>query len=486
MSSSSISLHWFRKGQRLHDNPALWRALRGATQVYPVFVIDPHFAKPENVGVLRYNFLLESLKDLDEQLRGLGSRLYVLRGKPEEQLPKKFKEWKVTRLTYELDTEPYARVRDAAINDLAKKHNVEVIAEAGHMLHDPESYLKKCGGASKDRQDKSYDVPTLKEMGYSPIKAPQMVLFPGGEREALKRLEHFIKKKNWIATFEKPKTNPAALDPDTTGLSPYMKMGCLSVRKFWYDVQKVYDEKKDHSTPPESLHGQLLFRELFHLCGYAVKNFDKMKGNRICRQIDWDYSEKFLDAWENSKTGYPWIDACMAQLRHEGWMHHLARHAVACFLTRGDLYQSWEHGARIFEKHLVDADWHLNNANWMWLSCSSFFYQYFRVYSPIGFGQKYDKEGAFIRKYLPVLKDMPKKYIYEPWKAPKEVQQKAKCIIGKDYPEPIVDHSDVSETNKDRMKACYDAHKRGGPIPGSVSRGATTDGAPTQKRPKHE
>jgi cryptochrome len=124
-----------------------------------------------------------------------------------------------------------------------------------------------------------------------------------------------------------------------------------------------------------------------------------MEGNRISRQIDWDQDQRLLEAWENAKTGYPWIDACMTQvrseylharvcsldcgdvlwqLRTEGWIHHLARHAVACFLTRGDLYQSWEVGAKVFDKHLVDADWHINNANWMWLSCSSFFYQYFR------------------------------------------------------------------------------------------------------------
>ena len=94
-----------------------------------------------------------------------------------------------------------------------------------------------------------------------------------------------------------------------------------------------------------------------------------------------------------------------------------------------------------------------------WLSCSNFFYQYFRVYSPVSFGQKYDKEGAFVRHFLPVLKDMPAKYIYEPWKAPKDVQEKANCIIGKDYPEPIVDHGEASKENKQKMKDAYAAHK---------------------------
>jgi len=107
----------------------------------------------------------------------------------------------------------------------------------------------------------------------------------------------------------------------------------------------------------------------------------------------------------------------MVQLRETGFIHHLARHAVACFLTRGDLWQSWEKGAEVFDEWLLDADWALNNGNWMWLSCSCFFYQYFRCYSPVAFPKKWDPKGNYIKKWLPQFKDFPVKYIYEPWKA---------------------------------------------------------------------
>lgn len=145
----------------------------------------------------------------------------------------------------------------------------------------------------------------------------------------------------------------------------------------------------------------------------------------------------------------------MTQLREEGWIHHLARHAVACFLTRGDLWISWEEGMKVFEELLLDADWSVNAGMWMWLSCSSFFQQFFHCYCPVRFGRKADPNGDYIRKYLPVLKNYPIKYIHEPWIAPEAVQKTAKCIIGKDYPVPMVNHSVASRMNMERMKQVY-------------------------------
>jgi cryptochrome len=133
-----------------------------------------------------------------------------------------------------------------------------------------------------------------------------------------------------------------------------------------------------------------MWREYNYLMAYCTPNFDKMVGNPVARQIPWDDDPVLLSAWKNSATGYPFVDAIMTQLRETGWIHHLARHMVACFLTRGDLWQSWEEGAAVFEEYLIDADWSINNYNWQWLSCTAHFYQYFRCYSPVAFGKKTD------------------------------------------------------------------------------------------------
>jgi len=152
----------------------------------------------------------------------------------------------------------------------------------------------------------------------------------------------------------------------------------------------------------------------------------------------------------------------MTQLREEGWIHHLARHAVACFLTRGDLWVSWEEGLKVFDELLLDADWSVNAGTWLWLSCSSFFQQFFHCYCPVRFGRKADANGDFIRKYLPALKNFPTRYIHEPWTAPEAVQKSAKCIIGQDYPKPMCNHAYVSKLNMERMKQVYSqlAHYR--------------------------
>eukprot|EP01137_Pigoraptor_chileana_P026531 Opistho-2@7955 len=485
---------WFRKGLRLHDNPALLEACKDAVHVYPVFVIDPFFLVNNSykVGVNRYNFLLESLRDLDASFIARGSRLLVLRGKPEEVLPRAFKDWNIDKLCFELDTEPYAKFRDGKIKELARAAGVEVYSPVSHTLYDTDTLVRRNGGraplsmggfvkllasvgpppsVAPDAPDvipppdstlpgagfENTDVPTWESIGY---KEAPTTPFKGGEKEALRRLEASMRDGKWVASFSKPETNPAAFDePATTVLSPYLKFGCLSPRLFHTRLLSIYAKHRGHTTPPQSLEGQLLWREFFYTVGANTPSFDRMVGNPICRQIGWEDNEAFLEAWRDGRTGYPWIDAIMIQLKEWGWMHHLARHSVACFLTRGDLYVSWEKGKEVFDELLIDADHYLNTANWLWLSASAFLNQYFRVYSPITFGKKYDPDGKFIRKFIPALKDFPAKFIYEPWKAPIEAQRRSGCIIGKHYPHPIVDHAVVHKTNMAKIKQAFGAAK---------------------------
>lgn len=146
-------------------------------------------------------------------------------------------------------------------------------------------------------------------------------------------------------------------------------------------------------------------------------------------EIDDPEKNREFHRWAYGFTGFPWIDAIMRQLRLEGWIHHLARHAVSCFLTRGGCYISWERGSEVFEELLIDHEHACNDGNWMWLACTAFYTRFMRCYSPTAFGKNWDEKGDFIRHYVPELKDMPAKYIYEPWKAPNDVQKQANVKI---------------------------------------------------------
>lgn len=291
----------------------------------------------------------------------------------------------------------------------------------------------------------------------------------GGESSALRQLHDTVSMRpDWTASFEKPKTSCTDVSsPSTTVLSPYLSSGCLSPRTVWHavtDAAAQASHKTHRSTPPVSLQGQMLWRDFNNLIAHAANSqhpgsWGRMEDNCYCRNVSWSSDPELLAAWKEGKTGFPWIDACMAQLRSEGWIHHLGRHAVACFLTRGDLWQSWEVGAEHFEGLLLDADYALNNFNWLWLSCSGFFYQYFRCYSPIAFQKKNDPEGNYIRKWVPELSNLPKKYIYEPWKANISILKAAGVKLGENYPRPIVDHAIESKENMNKMSLAYDMHK---------------------------
>lgn len=476
----------------------------------------------------------------------------MLREAPQTLFAKLFKAWKVTHLVFEKDTDSYARERDSVVQKAAEEAGVEVIVRSGRTLWDSDLVIQKHNGkptmsmsqlqSSGEKvgpiakpldapkklpdpgempvnfeQDEPETKPdfnaerrTEKDTGYKKISGPngdfaietmEELGFPsattphrGGETVALEQLEKIMKDKKYTATFEKPKTSPAQFEPQaTTLLSPALHFGALSVRLFYWRVQEVIDEYgKGASQPPTSLHGQLLFRDMYFAAQAALgAKFHQAAMNPYCRFIPWHLPSKrdastglitgeyhvdseqadiWFKRWKYGVTGFPWIDALMRQLREEGWIHHLGRHSVACFLTRGGCYIDWERGAEVFEEWLLDHEPACNAGNWQWLSCTAFFAQYYRCYSPVAFGQKWDKNGDFIRRWVPELKDFNAKYIYEPWKAPIQDQKKSGVRITGDglddakegtYPKPMFDFSERRNACISAMKKAYEVGLHG-------------------------
>ncbi|KAM3609829.1 uncharacterized protein V6R79_020903 [Siganus canaliculatus] len=484
------TIHWFRKGLRLHDNPALRDSIRGADTLRCIYILDPWFAGSSSVGINRWRFLLDCLEDLDASLRKLNSRLFVVRGQPTDVFPRLFKEWKITRLSYEYDSEPFGKERDAAVHKLASEAGVEVIVRISHTLynltkiielnggHPPLTYkrfqdivsqmdavehpaesitqhdLDKCTTPlSKNHNDK-FGVPSLEELGFE-TEGLSAAVWPGGETEALRRLEPHLEWRESVLNHKRSHIDAQSLLANPTVLCPYLRFGCLSCRLFYFRLTELHKKIKQNNIPPPNFYDQLLWSEFLYTVSTNNPCFDKMEGNPVCIHIPWDRNPEALAKWAEGRTGFPWIDAIMTQLKQEGWIHSLAKNSVACFLTRGDLWLSWEEGMKAFEELLIDADWSMNAGSWMWFSCSSFFRQFFHCRCPVEFGRRKDPKGDYIRRYLPVLRGFPAKYIYDPWNAPEEVQKEANCIIGVDYPKPMVNHAEASCINIERMKQIY-------------------------------
>ena len=517
----SCALVWFRKSLRIEDNPALFDASNQTDISYllPIYIIDPMVVGKDfqHYSPNRTLFLLESLEDLNQQLqKKYNSQLFILEGNPSEILPSLSRTLKSppSLLSTEYCSEPWGRKLSKQVEQICSDQATKVsFHQNSHTLLD----IEKTVSADDFKEPKSMkDIEKIftstfgkDESGFfkipPPLPAPKQIqplpvefkpenvsssnfkifttqtlrnelqhknrlgsaehhsYFKGGETQALIRLTKKVTADvNFVNTFQKPKTSSTnllnfPLEPSTTGLSPYITIGSLSARRLWKEVENC-NRLSPHTKPPESLHGQLLFREMFYLLSKSVENWDNDEANRMCKNIKWgEYDEEKMSAWENGQTGFPLIDALMRQLETTGWMHHLARHAVSCFLTRGQLWQHWKWGRDIFEKKLLDSDWALNNANWLWLSgVAPFSMPYFRLYNPCPAGKSSlnveTTEARFIKHWVPELKDFPPKFIFEPHLAPLVIQQAANCIIGKDYPAPIVDRKESARENLSKFK----------------------------------
>ena len=239
-------------------------------------VTSNHSCATSDIGIYRWRFLQQSLEDLDSRLRGLGSRLYVVRGSPEEQLATLLKEWNVVALTWEEDTEPYAKKRDARVGDLCKEQGVEVVVRLGHTLYCPEQVVAKNKGQTPltyqkfiglaaslgappkpqsapsslpnlekledgSKEDGKYKLPSLHELGVDETSLSKC-LHPGGETAALERMDAKVcmDRAKWVRNFEKPKTSPNSLEASTTVLSPHLKFGTLSCRELYWRLDSIY------------------------------------------------------------------------------------------------------------------------------------------------------------------------------------------------------------------------------------------------------
>jgi deoxyribodipyrimidine photo-lyase len=279
-------------------------------------------------------------------------------------------------------------------------------------------------------------------------------LFPPGEREANRRLQAFTNGEQ--AGIYHYALQRDRLDLDgTSALSPYLRFGMLSARQVAFMAGEAIHSAVNASarTSAETWLNELIWRD-FYL--HILFHFPHVLHSDFRRQpVPWDDDPPAFQAWREARTGYPVVDACMRQLLATGWMHNRGRMIVASFLTK-HLLVDWRRGEEFFMQHLLDADPASNNGGWQWTAgTGTDAAPYFRIFSPILQGKKFDPHGAFIRRWLPELSNVPDELIHEPWKMPLSVQRQVGCVLGEDYPHPIIDHAWARQ----RALAAYSSHR---------------------------
>jgi deoxyribodipyrimidine photo-lyase len=233
----------------------------------------------------------------------------------------------------------------------------------------------------------------------------------------------------------------------TARLSPYLRFGMISARECVSAAYQALRDAPDDSArkSAETWLNELIWREFYITILYHYPEVLKQSFREDLRDISWRNDEQEFDAWCEGQTGYPVVDAAMRQLKYLGWMHNRARMIVASFLVK-DLLVDWRWGERWFMQHLVDGDPADNNGGWQWTAGTGMdAAPYFRIFNPILQGKKYDPNGDYVRRWVPELAGVPTKYAHTPWMMPPELQGQINCIIGRDYPLPIVYHGFARE-----------------------------------------
>jgi deoxyribodipyrimidine photo-lyase len=435
--------------------------------VIPVFCFDDALLTGRHASGPRTQFLLESLTELDSQLRDRDSRLFVRRGLPQRELPALARELGATSVHFSADVGPFARRRQAQVKRALSDAGVRAVAHPGLFAVDQLEPIRTGAGnpytvftpfyrtwlgqprrevlraprwlRSPGSEVASGRLPTLAELGFTPELTDPA---PGGEVAAREALRRFLAGP--VQQYDEGRD--VLTGNAVSRLSPYLHFGCISAREV------------EHRLPPgdgaDAFRRQLGWRDFYaHVLGHFPANARSEYQQRYRGTIRWSHAEKRFEAWCEGQTGYPAVDAGMRQLRREGWMHNRARLLVGSFLTK-DLGIDWRWGERWFMRWLLDGDQASNNGNWQWIASVGVDPQpaFRRIFNPTLQQQRFDPGGGYVRRYVPELARVPDSYLTAPWTMPAEVQERAGCTIGRDYPEPIVDHAEARRQALERYR----------------------------------
>ncbi len=455
------ALFIFRRDLRLADNTALARIAELAEEVVPCFVFDPRQADPEEnpyFSAPAFEFMLESLGDLDRQLREAGGRLYLYRIDLSAIISKWIGETENGAVAVNRDYTPFARERDAEIEELCASRGIAFVQEHDALLVPPDRLRTGQGttykvftpfwrAARKEIVPRPHGVPrtswvteddpqalSLEEAWeLLPRQTPDLWV-RGGRARGLAILDR-------LGTFDAyAETRDRLAEEDgTTGLSAHHKFGTVSIRETYHRAVAALGEEHE-------LVRQLWWRDFFTQIAWHDPAVFGRSFRRSCDRIVWENDEALFAAWCAGRTGFPIVDAGMRQLAATGWMHNRARMITASFLVK-DLHVDWRRGERWFANHLVDYDPAVNNGSWQWAASTGADAQpWFRVFNPWRQQKKFDPGGEYVRRWVPELAGLDGTLILA-------LESKRPAGLSREeYPDPVVDHRARAERAKELFR----------------------------------
>ncbi|MEM8939751.1 MAG: deoxyribodipyrimidine photo-lyase [Bacteroidota bacterium] len=431
MSKPTVTIFWFRRDFRLHDNHGLYRAHQEEAPVQPVFIFDTDILDNlSNKKDARVEFIHQEIERLHLELSKKGVSLDVRIGKPVEVWKKLLDDYTVQMVWANRDYEPYARERDQEVYHLLKEKGVAFKAKKDHVIFEKSEVVKDDGNPyvvytpySKlwkklltENHLNSFKSENETHWYQSNIRQPIPSLQEIGFISAGIDFPSRIPDEKIITNYEEMRDVPSLRG--TTRLSVHLRFGTISVRQL----------AKRANVLSEKYLNELIWRDFYQsILGHFPKVVNQNFSSKYDK-IEWRNNEEEFEKWTKGKTGYPIVDAGMRELNETGFMHNRVRMITASFLTK-HLLIDWRWGEAYFAEKLLDYELASNNGGWQWAAGTGVDAQpYFRIFNPYSQTEKFDRNREYIKKWVPEI-DTDK------------------------YPEPMVEHKIARQRALETYKA---------------------------------
>lgn len=469
------SLVWFRNDLRLADNPALTAAAARGGSVIPVYILDDAAAGAWRPGGASRWWLHHALQSLAADLEAAGSKLILRAGDACDELRSLAAATGAAAVFWNRRYEPWAIVQDREVKAELLAGGIEARSLNGSLCREPWELVR---GDARPVTRFSFFAGLWHEQGPppAPLPAPALPPVPAGIVSlALDRLELLPRAPDWavglraswrpgeasahraaatfvadgIAGYREARHRPGRQGA-TSRLSPHLRFGEISPRQVWHAATRAGAEPARDRMP--AFQRQLVWREFAYHLLYFYPDLAEVPLRPSSAALPRGEDSVVFGTWCRGETGYPIVDAGLRELWTTGYMHNRVRMIAASFLTK-DLLLPWQRGAAWFWDTLCDADLANNAMGWQWVAgTGADSASYFRMLNPVAQGRKFDPEGAYVRRWVPALARLPDAFVHCPWTAPRSVLAYVGLELGRDYPEPIVDH----ESARERAVAAHD------------------------------